>query len=178
MAIDMTLSRRQLATGLAATTLVATFGQGRAAAAVTTARNVVLVHGLFADGSSWSEVISRLQAAGLNAISVQNPFTTLDEAVASRAQQASLRLGKLSRPPGQRSTESLIAMASPTIAVWIAFVLAVEMAASTSTSAVRTDSRSVKEVIGDSAAQAREHAARVFCAAVSVSARIAISMAA
>jgi ABC-type proline/glycine betaine transport system substrate-binding protein len=29
------------------------------------ARNVVLVHGSWADGSSWSEVISRLQAAGL-----------------------------------------------------------------------------------------------------------------
>jgi alpha-beta hydrolase superfamily lysophospholipase len=30
------------------------------------AKNVVLVHGLFADGSSWSEVIPRLQAAGLS----------------------------------------------------------------------------------------------------------------
>jgi hypothetical protein len=30
----------------------------------TEARNVVLVHGLFADGSCWSEVIARLQAAG------------------------------------------------------------------------------------------------------------------
>jgi pimeloyl-ACP methyl ester carboxylesterase len=47
------------------------------------ARNVVLVHGLFADGSCWSEVIARLQAAGLNATSVQNPLTTLPEAVAS-----------------------------------------------------------------------------------------------
>src|ERR1700722_6994536 len=47
------------------------------------ARNVVLVHGLFADGSSWSEVIPRLQAAGLNVTSVQNPLTTLPEAVAS-----------------------------------------------------------------------------------------------
>ncbi|HEY1448999.1 MAG TPA: alpha/beta hydrolase [Caulobacteraceae bacterium] len=47
------------------------------------ARNIVLVHGLFADGSSWSEVIPRLQAAGLNVTSVQNPLTTLDEAVAS-----------------------------------------------------------------------------------------------
>jgi pimeloyl-ACP methyl ester carboxylesterase len=46
-------------------------------------RNVVLVHGLFADGSSWSEVIARLQAAGLNATAVQNPLTTLPEAVAS-----------------------------------------------------------------------------------------------
>src|SRR5208282_4906418 len=31
----------------------------------------------------WSEVIARLQAAGLNATAVQNPLTTLDEAVAS-----------------------------------------------------------------------------------------------
>src|SRR4051794_35378246 len=47
------------------------------------AQNVVLVHGLFADGSSWSEVIARLQAAGLNVTSVQNPLTTLPEAVAA-----------------------------------------------------------------------------------------------
>jgi hypothetical protein len=47
------------------------------------ARNVVLVHGLFADGSCWSDVIIRLQAAGLNATAVQNPLTTLDESVAA-----------------------------------------------------------------------------------------------
>jgi pimeloyl-ACP methyl ester carboxylesterase len=47
------------------------------------ARNVVLVHGLFADGSCWTEVIARLQGAGLNVTSVQNPLTTLPEAVAS-----------------------------------------------------------------------------------------------
>jgi len=46
------------------------------------AHNVVLVHGLFADGSSWSEVIPRLQGRGLNVTSVQNPLTTLEEAVA------------------------------------------------------------------------------------------------
>ena len=57
--------------------------QWAAAAAPPKARNVVLVHGLFADGSSWTEVISRLQTAGLNVISVQNPLTTLPEAVAS-----------------------------------------------------------------------------------------------
>jgi pimeloyl-ACP methyl ester carboxylesterase len=62
-----------------------TLVQGTAAAAqpAPKARNVVLVHGLFADGSSWSEVIARLQAAGLNATSVQNPLTTLPDAVAS-----------------------------------------------------------------------------------------------
>jgi pimeloyl-ACP methyl ester carboxylesterase len=47
------------------------------------ARNVVLVHGLFADGSCWSDVIARLQVAGLNATAVQNPLTTLPEAVTS-----------------------------------------------------------------------------------------------
>ncbi len=46
-------------------------------------RNVVLVHGLFADGSCWSEVIAKLQANGLNVTSVQNPLTTLDEAAAA-----------------------------------------------------------------------------------------------
>jgi pimeloyl-ACP methyl ester carboxylesterase len=62
-----------------------TLFQGSAAAAQppSKARNVVLVHGLFADGSCWSEVIPRLQAAGLNVASVQNPLTTLPEAVAS-----------------------------------------------------------------------------------------------
>src|SRR5215467_7658522 len=49
----------------------------------TKARNIVLVHGLFADGSCWSEVIARLQPAGLNVTSVQNPLTTLLDAVAS-----------------------------------------------------------------------------------------------
>lgn len=47
------------------------------------AKNVVLVHGLFADGSCWSEVIPRLQTAGLNVTAVQNPLTTLPEAVDS-----------------------------------------------------------------------------------------------
>lgn len=45
------------------------------------ARNVVLVHGLYADGSSWLDVIVRLQAQGLNVTSVQHPLTTLPDAV-------------------------------------------------------------------------------------------------
>ena len=47
------------------------------------ARNIVLLHGLFADGSCWSEVIPRLQAQGFNVTSVQNPLTTLEDAVAA-----------------------------------------------------------------------------------------------
>ena len=54
-----------------------------AAAPPVKAGNVVFVHGLFADGSCWSQVIARLQARGLNCTSVQNPLTTLPDAVAA-----------------------------------------------------------------------------------------------
>lgn len=46
-------------------------------------KNVVLVHGAFADGSSWSKVIPILQAKGFNVISVQNPLTSLEDDVAA-----------------------------------------------------------------------------------------------
>ena len=39
----------------------------------------MLVHGAFADGSSWSEVIPPLQAARLNVAAVQNPLSSLEE---------------------------------------------------------------------------------------------------
>jgi pimeloyl-ACP methyl ester carboxylesterase len=82
MGIDRRTFSAALVAGAAAS-LTSIRGGMAATSAPTKARNVVLVHGLFADGSSWSEVISRLQAAGLNATSVQNPLTTLPEAVAS-----------------------------------------------------------------------------------------------
>ncbi len=43
----------------------------------------MLAHGLFADGSCWSKVIARLEAKGLHATAVQNPLTTLGDAVAA-----------------------------------------------------------------------------------------------
>src|ERR1700691_1385530 len=46
------------------------------------ARNIVLVHGAWADGSSWSEVTPRLQAAGLHVTAVQNPLTSVEDSVA------------------------------------------------------------------------------------------------
>jgi pimeloyl-ACP methyl ester carboxylesterase len=45
------------------------------------AKNVVLVHGAWADGSSWAEVIPKLQAAGLHVTAVQNPLTSLEDSV-------------------------------------------------------------------------------------------------
>jgi len=43
--------------------------------------NIVLVHGAFADGSSWSAVIERLQAKGYHVTAVQNPLTSLQDDV-------------------------------------------------------------------------------------------------
>jgi pimeloyl-ACP methyl ester carboxylesterase len=45
--------------------------------------NIVLVHGAFADGSSWSKIIPLLLADGLNAVAVQNPLTSLADDVAA-----------------------------------------------------------------------------------------------
>jgi pimeloyl-ACP methyl ester carboxylesterase len=46
-------------------------------------KNVVLVHGAWADGSSWSKLIPLLQAKGLHAVAVQNPLSSIAEDVAS-----------------------------------------------------------------------------------------------
>jgi pimeloyl-ACP methyl ester carboxylesterase len=50
-------------------------------------KNIVLVHGAWADGSSWSGVIPLLEAEGYHVIAVQLPLTSLaeDDAVTERA---------------------------------------------------------------------------------------------
>jgi pimeloyl-ACP methyl ester carboxylesterase len=48
-----------------------------------TVKNVVLVHGAWADGSSWSKIIPLLQAQGLNVMTVQNPLTSIADDVAA-----------------------------------------------------------------------------------------------
>src|SRR5437764_14520906 len=52
-------------------------------AATPTVRNVVLVHGAFADGSSWAKVIPLLEAVGLRVTAVQNPLSSLADDVAA-----------------------------------------------------------------------------------------------
>jgi pimeloyl-ACP methyl ester carboxylesterase len=81
----MLMDRRTFAASLvvgAAASLISKPGLA-AGTSPAKARNVVLVHGLFADGSCWLEVIPHLQRAGLNVTAVQNPLTTLPEAIAS-----------------------------------------------------------------------------------------------
>ncbi len=50
-------------------------------AADAPAKTAVLVHGAFADGTSWQKVIPRLEKAGLKVIAVQNPLDSLDNDV-------------------------------------------------------------------------------------------------
>jgi len=52
------------------------------AAGATTVKNIVLVHGAFADGSSWAKVIVLLQQMGYHAVAVQNPMSSLADEVA------------------------------------------------------------------------------------------------
>ncbi len=46
-------------------------------------KDIVLVHGAFADGSSWAKVIKILQAKGYNVTAVQIPLTSLADDIAA-----------------------------------------------------------------------------------------------
>jgi pimeloyl-ACP methyl ester carboxylesterase len=56
-------------------------------------KNVVFVHGAWADGSSWSKVIPLLQSKGLHVVSVQNPLTSLADDVAATKRAIELQDG-------------------------------------------------------------------------------------
>lgn len=75
---------RKFSSVLLAATLALTAGMlggcGNSNAATTA--TVVLVHGAWADGSSWSSVVSMLQQRGLNVVAVQLPRTSLNDDVA------------------------------------------------------------------------------------------------
>jgi len=57
------------------------------------ARNVVLVHGAWADGSSWAKVIPLLEKEGLNVVAVQNPLSSLSDDVAATRRSIALQDG-------------------------------------------------------------------------------------
>jgi pimeloyl-ACP methyl ester carboxylesterase len=50
--------------------------------ATSVVQNIVLVHGAFADGSSWLKVTPLLQELGYHVVAVQNPMTSLADEVA------------------------------------------------------------------------------------------------
>src|SRR5438128_4460698 len=89
------IDRRTFSTTLVAGLATSLFGRSRKARAQSpvTARNVVLVHGAYADGSCWSEVIGRLQRLGLKATAVQNALTSLTDDVAATRRILALQDG-------------------------------------------------------------------------------------
>jgi pimeloyl-ACP methyl ester carboxylesterase len=87
------MDRRTLVSMIAAGAVSPLLRHAAVAEPAPKARNIVLVHGLFADGSSWSEVVARLQPKGLRVTSVQNPLTTLAEAVAAAQRALAVQQG-------------------------------------------------------------------------------------
>jgi pimeloyl-ACP methyl ester carboxylesterase len=96
------MNRRTSVTGmiaLAAACIMTSGAQAQATAisgktgAVLKPRNVVLVHGLYADGSSWGKVIPLLQARGLHVTAVQNPTTAFGDDVDAVRRVLALQAG-------------------------------------------------------------------------------------
>jgi pimeloyl-ACP methyl ester carboxylesterase len=69
--------------GVIAVALLVAAATGAGAAPLTGVKNIVLVHGAFVDGSSWSRVIPILQARGYHVTAVQIPLTSLADDVAA-----------------------------------------------------------------------------------------------
>src|SRR2546421_10243683 len=93
----MTLSQmyRTALIAIAGLLLTAVFHTGAVAQANSPqgVRNIVIVHGAWADGSSWSKVIPLLQAKGLHVVAVQNPLTSLADDVAATSRAIALQDG-------------------------------------------------------------------------------------
>ena len=78
----MNITFRKLIMAAAASASIVGLG-GSASAQSSQARNVVLVHGAFADGSGWRGVYSELTRRGYHVTVVQNPLTSLADDVAA-----------------------------------------------------------------------------------------------
>jgi pimeloyl-ACP methyl ester carboxylesterase len=81
----MTISKmfRAASAAIAGFSIAIAFAIGAAAQTISThaVKNVVLVHGAWADGSSWNKIIPLLEAKGLHVVAVQLPLTSLDSDV-------------------------------------------------------------------------------------------------
>jgi pimeloyl-ACP methyl ester carboxylesterase len=67
--------------------IVSPTAAGGVAQTETSVKTVILVHGAWADGSSWSKLIPLLKSKGLTVVAVQLPLTSLEAnaAVTKRA---------------------------------------------------------------------------------------------
>jgi pimeloyl-ACP methyl ester carboxylesterase len=90
--------KKVLRTALIATVITFFAGAFAAGASAQTkapaeVKNIVLVHGAFADGSSWSKVITLLNAKGFHCVAVQIPLTSLADDVATTERALALQDG-------------------------------------------------------------------------------------
>ncbi|GGC69837.1 alpha/beta fold hydrolase [Chelatococcus reniformis] len=88
--------RSKVRSGLAATVAaLALVGPLVAAgsAAADPVKTIVMVHGAFADGSSWHKVIPLLQAKGYTVVAVQSPLSSLGADVAATDRAIALQTG-------------------------------------------------------------------------------------
>jgi pimeloyl-ACP methyl ester carboxylesterase len=76
-----------------ASILTAGVDQPRREISSAAVKNVVLVHGAYADGSSYSKVIPLLEAKGLHVTAVQNPLSSLADDVAATKRALALQDG-------------------------------------------------------------------------------------
>lgn len=83
------MKRTLIATALLAATAFAN------AASPANDTTIVLVHGAFADGSSWSKVIPLLQAKGYKVVAVQNPLSSLADDVTATQRVVDAQTGKV-----------------------------------------------------------------------------------
>jgi pimeloyl-ACP methyl ester carboxylesterase len=67
-----------VATNLLGISFAAVAAGGGVARAATPVKTIILVHGAWADGSSWSKLIPLLKAKGLTVVAVQLPLTSLE----------------------------------------------------------------------------------------------------
>jgi pimeloyl-ACP methyl ester carboxylesterase len=74
---------------------VATYPAHGASEPAKGVRDIVLVHGAFADGSSWAKIIPLLQADGYTVTAVQNPLTSLDDDVAATKRAIDTQNGRV-----------------------------------------------------------------------------------
>lgn len=78
----MSTVKRTLPALLLAITTILGMPAAQAQQSAKGVKNIVLVHGAFADGSSWVKIIPALKAKGYNVIAVQNPLSSIADDVA------------------------------------------------------------------------------------------------
>ena len=66
---------------------------GSASSTPLSVKNIVLVHGAFADATSWAKVVPLLESRGFHVVAVQNPLTSLGDDVAATRRAIALQQG-------------------------------------------------------------------------------------